>query len=110
MAACRARQRAAEEEAERQRLHALELAEKEALRKRFGNLLPDSLDLLYRLKRSNSSLVEYVGRALQAERASTVSPRPKDLLQANIISGGIKSAFRPFASRALMFPPISQAG
>ena len=101
MAACRVRQRAAEAEAERQRLAALELADKEALRKRFGNLLPGSIDLLYQLKKDHwHSLVQEVGQALQAERATPVPPVEKSLMEANIISWGHK----------LNFPAITEAG
>jgi hypothetical protein len=105
MAACRARQRAAEEEAERQRLIALERAEREALRTRFGNLLPGSIDLLYQLKKDHwHSLVEHVGQALQAERATPVPPVEKSLMEANIISWGHKLNFPAICEQGIDIP------
>jgi hypothetical protein len=105
MAACRARQRAAEAEAERQRQIALELAEREALRKRFGNLLPGSIELLYQLKQDHwQGLVEHVGQALQAERATPVPPQEKSLMEANILSWGHKLNFPPICEQGLDIP------
>lgn len=105
MAACRARQREAEAEAERQRLAALELAEREALRKRFGKLLPGSIDLLYQLKKDHwQSLVEHVGQALQAERATPVPPQEKSLMEANIISWGHNLNFRAICEQGIDIP------
>ncbi len=105
MAATRARQRAADAEAERQRLLALELAEKEALRKQFGNLLPGSIDLLYQLKQDHwQGLVEHVGQALQAERATPVPPQEKSLMEANIISWGHKLNFPAICEQGIDIP------
>ncbi len=105
MAATRARQRAADAEAERQRLLALELAEKEALRKQFGTLQPASSQLLYDLKKTYPTrVVAAVGYALQAERATPVPPQEKSLMEANIISWGHKLNFPPICEQGIDIP------
>ncbi|HZR44144.1 MAG TPA: hypothetical protein VFB12_28785 [Ktedonobacteraceae bacterium] len=64
--------RARKVEAERARLEAEQLAqnarEREALRRRFGDLLPETLDLLQRLSKQNRQLADQIGQAIKAER------------------------------------------
>jgi hypothetical protein len=85
MAACRARQRAAEEEDGRQRLLALERAEKGELQNRFPLLSAESIELLYQLKKQyGPDMVTVIGTALLREREQAAPvPQQKDLLQAN---------------------------
>lgn len=104
MAATRARQRAAAEEAERQRLLALELAEKEALRNQFGPLLPSSIDLLYGLKRCHSYLIKQIGQALQQERAMPVPPESKSLMEANCMAWGNRLGFPAICEQGIDLP------
>lgn len=68
MAAFRARADAAK----RARLEAEQLAqharEREALRRRFGDLLPETLDLLQQVNRQQRQLADQIGQAIKAER------------------------------------------
>lgn len=104
MAAVRARQRAAEAEAERQRLLALEMSEKAEIHNRFPKLAKGSIDLLYQLKKQHGlSIVSLVGTALYRERElgeRVAPPEPKDVLQANCISWG----------HTLNFPAVNEQG
>lgn len=105
MAASRARQRAAAEEAERQRLLALERAEKGEIYNRFPLLAAESIDLLYQLKKHYGlHLVSVVGVALQRERSTPAPPQPKDLLQANIISWGHQLGFPAICEQGIDVP------
>jgi hypothetical protein len=105
MAATRARQRAAEEEAERQRQIALELADKEALRKQFGTLLPASIQLLYEMKKTYPTrVVASIGYALQAERALPTPPQPKSLMEANCMAWGNKLGFPAVCEQGIDLP------
>jgi len=103
MAAVRLRQREAEAEAER--LQALELVrlEKESLRKRFGGISDDSIDLLYQL-RHDYRIRDRVGKALVAERYTPVPPMEKSLMEANVISWGHKLNFPAMQADGIDIP------